>query len=321
LVMAGVSAVFTLMWWQGTNEKLPLLAEIPVTPSPHLPNERIEPPPLQPARAPKTDGGSVNKPEVSLTESVSSTDTITEKHANQQAMAGTKNGNQPIAKKIGQIGPLASTSQTTGQSSPKPLESSRAPPTLVPLQVQPAAKTVNISTCHTQLFSVIGHDAEAPYRWWLDGKPQAQTGASFSFSEETSGAHEIRVAAGPGQGSPAHRWEVIVSAPSVTQAEVEQWLAGVQHALERRDIPKLKKLGYVHTEPEASDLLEKLQARQNLRILLQNVRAELAADHAQLSFERVDQWDDPKSYSMVVDYSSHEVRLVRQGCASLVAVK
>lgn len=293
----------------------------PIALSTQPPNETIDQPQKQPARTPKADGGLINEPEADRAQSTPSTDVVSEKHADQQAMAETKNGNQPIAKKIKQIGPLASTSKTTGQSSPKPLESPHAAPALVPLQVQPAAKTVNVSTCHTQLFSVIGNESNAPYRWWLAGKAQAQTGASFSFSEETSGAHEIRVAAGTGQNSPDHHWDVIVSAPAVTQAEVEQWLAEVQHALERRDIPKLKQLGYIHTEPEASDLLEKLQARQNLRILLQNVRAELAADHAQLSFERVDRWDDPKSYSMVVDYTSHEVRLIRRGCASLVAAR
>ena len=74
----------------------------------------------------------------------------------------------------------------------------------------------------------------------------------------------------------------------MTQTEVEQWLAGVQRALEHRDVAKLRELGYVHSEPEAADLLETLQARQKLQVVLQNVRGELAGDHVLLSFERVD---------------------------------
>lgn len=143
----------------------------------------------------------------------------------------------------------------------------------------------------------------------------------WSFTGKTPGAHEIRVAAGAEQGAPNHRWQVTVNAPSVTQTEVEQWLAGVQRALEQRDITKLKQLGYVHSAPEASDLLETLQARQKLQVLLQNVRAELAGDRILLSFERVDRWYDPTSYSMVVDYSTHQATLVRQGCASLIAAR
>lgn len=114
-----------------------------------------------------------------------------------------------------------------------------------------------------------------------------------------------------------------MNAPSVqwTQTEVEQWLAGVRRALEQRDVAKLKELGYVHSVPEAADLLKQLQARQKLQVVLQNVRVDLVGDHVLLSFERVDRWYDPKSYSMVVDYSSHQATLVRQGCASLIAAR
>jgi hypothetical protein len=241
--------------------------------------------------------------------------------ANQLAMAETKTDAPPIAEEIEQAIPPASTGSLTVPSDRNPLESRTNPPAPAPLQVQPATNTVAVRACQAQEFSVIGDGVQAPYHWWVDGKRQSQTGARFAFTGKTPGAHEIRVAAATEQGSPNHRWQVVVSASSVTQTEVEQWLASVQHALEQRDIKKLKELGYVHSEPEASDLLEALQARQKLQVILQNVRAQLAGDRVLLSFERVDRWYDPKSYSMVVDYSSHEATLVRQGCASLIAAR
>jgi hypothetical protein len=239
----------------------------------------------------------------------------------QLAMAKTKTDAKPLAEEIDSISsPLSPPSEATPADA-RPLDSPTKPSAPAPLQVQPAADTVEISACQMKEFSVRSDDVQAPYRWWLDGKPQPETGARFSFTGKTPGAHELRVAAGAEQGAPNHRWQVTVNAPAVTQTEVEQWLAGVQRALEQRNITKLKELGYVHSEPEASDLLEKLQARQKLQVVLQNVQAELAGDHVLLSFERVDRWYDPTSYSMVVDYSTHQATLVRQGCASLIAAK
>lgn len=354
LAVAGLASVYAIPWWQDLNRERspqPALPEKTVTaPAGHPVDDpptpgsaepkypataRVQIPEKQPPTPPNETADESQQPPAKLRENEAELAAVREPEAaerapsadtkaadaNQLVMAETKTDAQPIAEEIKQISPPANMRTDIVPSDGKPFESPSKAPALAPLQVQPATETVALSACQAQIFSVSGDDGQAPYRWWVDGKRQSQTGARFTFSGKTPGAHEVRVAAATEQGSPHHRWQVVVSVPSVTQTEVEQWLAGVQHALEQRDVAKLEELGYVHSEPEAADLLEKLQARQKLQVVLQNVRAELAGDHVVLSFERVDRWYDPKSYSIVVDYSSHEATLVRQGCASLIAAR
>jgi serine/threonine protein kinase len=355
LALTGLAAMYTFPGWQEFNPELFSQQLAPEKPIIELPNQRLNdlptPPLAEPRRLPtararipgkqpaappneateqpqrpptkasegETELAAVREPEV--TELPPSADKAMVDNANQLAMAEPRTGNEPTADALQQLRRSANPPADTVPSGPKPFESPIKPAAPAPLQVQPAVNTVAVAACQSQEFSVIGDGVQAPYHWWVDGKRQSQTGTRFTFSQKTPGAHEIRVATATEQGSSNHRWQVTVNVPSVTQTEVEQWLSGVQRALEQRDVAKLKQLGYVHSEPEAADLLKKLQARQKLQVVLQNVRAELAGDRALLSFEQVDRWYDPKSYSMVVDYSSHQATLVRKGCASLIAAR
>jgi len=49
------------------------------------------------------------------------------------------------------------------------------------------------------------------------------------------------------------------------------------------------------------------------------MQAEAQGNEVQLSFQQADHWRDPATRSLVVDYSSQNVTLVRPNCSRIVA--
>lgn len=217
LAAAGLASVYAIPWWQQLNRDLlpqPVVPEEEITlptadsvedsptpdpaeldhrataraPDPATqpitpPNKAAEEPPPQPPAevlAGEAELTAVREPEVA--ELPPSQPAEAAGSENQLAMTETKTDAKPLAEEIDSISsPLSPPSEATPADA-RPLDSPTKPPAPAPLQVQPAADTVEVSACQMKEFSVRSDDVQAPYRWWLDGKPQPETGARFSFT-------------------------------------------------------------------------------------------------------------------------------------------
>ena len=100
---------------------------------------------------------------------------------------------------------------------------------------------------------------------------------------------------------------------------MRQWLETYQRALEAQDFDKLRELGYVRSDSRVGALREKFRARPQNQVRIQDWQAEAQDDEVRLSFQQVDRWRDPATRSLVVDYSSQSVTLVRPDCNRIVA--
>ncbi len=138
------------------------------------------------------------------------------------------------------------------------------------------------------------------------------------FSTPQSGKHEVRVAALDDEATPL-TWEVLIVPVPPSEAEVRQWLVEYQRALESRDFNQLQALGYLRSDQQLEALREKLRSRQSYQTQIQDWQAEAQVGEVRLSFEQADRWRDETSRSLVVDYSTQNVTLVRQSCTQIVA--
>ena len=185
-----------------------------------------------------------------------------------------------------------------------------------PLQATPAARRIVLKVCETQIFEV--SDPAQGYAWWVDGQRQSEEGARFRFSTPQSGEHEVRVVALDDEATPL-TWEVLTVPAPPSEAEVRQWLAEYQRALESRDFNRLRALGYLRSDRQLEALREKLRSRQGYQTQIQDWQAEVQVGEVRLSFEQADHWRDETSRSLVVDYSTQNVTLARQDCTQIVA--
>jgi hypothetical protein len=185
-----------------------------------------------------------------------------------------------------------------------------------PLQATPAARRIVLKVCEPQLFEV--SDPAQGYAWWVNGQRQSEESARFRFSTLQSGKHEVRVVALDDEATHL-TWEVLTVPVPPSEAEVRQWLAEYQRALESRDFNRLRALGYLRSDQQLEALRGKLRSRQSYQTQIQDWQAEAQVGEVRLSFEQADRWRDETSRSLVVDYSTQNVTLVRQSCTQIVA--
>lgn len=186
-----------------------------------------------------------------------------------------------------------------------------------PLPATPPAGRIALRACETQTFAV-SDNSPRRYAWWIDEQRQVEDGQRLLFAGQPTGQHTIRVAVS-GDDATGARWEVWVTPVPPSEAEVRQWLEAYRRALEAGDITLLRELGYVRSDPQAAALREKLRTRPQNQVQIQDWQAEVLRDEVKLSFEQADRWRDPATRSLVVDYSSQSVILIRQDCARIVA--
>lgn len=185
------------------------------------------------------------------------------------------------------------------------------------LQATPSARQIAIKVCETQNFEVSG--PEQGYAWWVGGQRQSEASARFRFSTSQPGRRELRVAALSDETAQLV-WEILIAPVPPSEAEVHLWLAEYQLALEFEDLGRLQALGYVHSNRQLAALREKLEARQDYQVQVQNWQAETQQNgEVRVSFEQADRWRDETTRSLVVDYSKQSVTLIRQDCTKIVA--
>ena len=198
-----------------------------------------------------------------------------------------------------------------------PVAAVKAPKSAPPLPVTPPAGRIALKACETQAFAV-SDDAPRRYAWWIDGQRQAEDGRQLRFAGQTAGQHAVRVAASGDEATGAS-WEVWVTPAPPSETEVRQWLEAYQRALEAQDFGKLRELGYLRSDSRAEALREKFRARPQNQVRIQDWQAEAQGNEVRLSFQQADRWRDPATRSLVVDYSSQSVTLVRPDCGRIVA--
>lgn len=156
------------------------------------------------------------------------------------------------------------------------------------------------------------------YVWSIDGQRQTEQGQRLLLSGQLAGQHAVHVAVSEDEATGAS-WEVGVVPVPPSEAEVRQWLEAYRQALETENLPKLRELGYVRSDPGAEALREKFRTRPQNQVRIQDWQAEALRDEVRLSFEQADRWRDATTRSLVMDYSSQSVTLIRQDCARIVA--
>jgi hypothetical protein len=203
---------------------------------------------------------------------------------------------------------------------PKPgPEATELPKPAPTLRVTPADAQVALDGCHTQTFAVQSGPPEAEYAWWVDAQLRDETGTHLDLTEARPGHHEVRVEATSEAGTAHHTWEIEVRPAAPTAAQVQQWLDAYSRALQNKQIPQLRALGFIHTDTETKALRKTLEPRQKYQVSIHNIQTETVAGEVNLSFRQVDRWYDPATYSTVVDHTAHRVTLVRVGCTDIAA--
>lgn len=198
-------------------------------------------------------------------------------------------------------------------------EATELPKPAPALRVSPADAQVALDECRTQTFAVQSGPPEAQYAWWVDAQLRNETGTHLDFTDARPGHHEVRVEATGAAGTARHTWEIEVRATAATQAQVRQWLDAYSRALQNKQIPKLRALGFIHRGTEAEALRKTLEPRQKYQVSIHNIQTETLEGEVSLSFRQMDSWYDPATYSTVVDHTAHRVTLVRVGCADIAA--
>ena len=198
-----------------------------------------------------------------------------------------------------------------------PVAAVEAPKSAPPLPVTPPAGRIALKACETQVFAV-NDDSSGRYAWWIDGQRQPEEGRRLRFAGHATGQHTVRVAASGDEVTGAN-WEVSVSPAPPSETEARQWLEAYRRALEAGDLNLLRELGYVRSDSQAVALQEKFRTRTQNQVQIQDWQAEAQGNEVQLSFQQADHWRDPATRSLVVDYSSQNVTLVRPNCSRIVA--
>lgn len=202
---------------------------------------------------------------------------------------------------------------------PEPQSVDAAAPIPTELKTVPLADSITIRSCEAKTFSVKNPEA-TDYQWSLDGKLLSATGPQYRFEKQAPGEHRLVVSAESDAPVARKEWTVTVLPTPPIEDEVNRWVAAYQKALEQKDLVRLRELGYLRSADEHA-LGEKLERRDDFRVRVRNLKAKAQGSHVHLVFERVDTWNDPRSYSAVFDYTTENVVLTRHGCGQIVAVK
>ena len=192
------------------------------------------------------------------------------------------------------------------------------PPQALVLQTSPEMESISVGMCERQTFSAEANGIER-YQWRVNGNRQPEEGSHFRFSEMRAGHYAVEVKSIGTEPAAERRWQVVVSAEPPAEHDVHQWVEAYRQALQAKDLGKLRELGYVSSDQQANRLKKRLQERHEYQVHVQDLQARVQDQKVRLKFERVDTWNDRKTYSMVVDYLSEELTLVRRNCTQVVA--
>ena len=223
----------------------------------------------------------------------------------------------PAAVKPAESPPVQPTPVAVIQPPAPRIEEAKPTPPAPSLSATPPAGRILVKACETQTFTVNDNPSRR-YAWWIDGQRQVEQGQRLLFSGQSAGQHAVRVAAN-GDDLTGVSWEVWVTSTPPSEVEVRQWLEAYRQALETENLAKLRELGYVHSDPQAETLREKFRTRPQNQVRIQDWQAEALGSEVRLSFEQADRWRDAATRSLVMDYSSQSVKLVRQDCTRIVA--
>jgi hypothetical protein len=183
----------------------------------------------------------------------------------------------------------------------------------------PDAEEITIDDCTATTFAVSAGAAGARYEWRVDGELRPETGPRIELFEPWAGRRQVAVREIGDGGAAGRTWQVDVRAVPPSQAQVDAWLEEYRRAWERKDVAKLRELGSVESGGDPDALEEKLAARRDFEVRLQNVRAESRERAVDLQFDRVDRWKELTRPSEVIDFEPQRIRLERRDCR-LVAV-
>jgi len=191
-------------------------------------------------------------------------------------------------------------------------------PTPLPaLDVAPATTRLVMAACSQQLFSINNATAYDEFQWSLNAESQSEAGSQFTFEPREAGIYAVQLQAVAGTETLSHRWQIEVRPVAITEADVNSWIARYQQALRNQDIQALRQLGTVLTEQEVA----KLQTRQRYQVTIEQWNAIERSGVVELSLSQVERWYSPQTYSAVVEHSSENLELTREGCGDIVAVR
>jgi tRNA A-37 threonylcarbamoyl transferase component Bud32 len=207
------------------------------------------------------------------------------------------------------------------------------PPRIV--DYQPRASVLSVDRGEPAVLSVTarGSDPSARLReeWRLDGRVVAadEPGRLVLPTTLTAGAHQVEFAAIDPRGlrSAPQRWTVEVGgrapeparpaspAPppakvestALSEAETRAWLRSFRDALERKDIARLRALGFITRDDQARKMKEALDRYREYRVSITNEQIRLEGDRATVSFDRTDSDETGRALSV----PRQTVRLVK----------
>ncbi|MGH7820122.1 MAG: hypothetical protein ACREQ9_10130, partial [Candidatus Binatia bacterium] len=161
------------------------------------------------------------------------------------------------------------------------------------------------------------------FAWEVNGRPaRGADGPSYEFEPDEPGDYQVKVkATAPWGSSVDNTWTLKVSpkpAPEPTiqvvrvpptpkdvpkplgdaQSELSGWIQSYCTAFENKDTNTLIQLGHLSSQAEASRLQQVLSAMDNLKLSCTNPKISVKGDQATVSFDRKDQWTDPRGTTM-----------------------
>lgn len=162
---------------------------------------------------------------------------------------------------------------------------------------------------------MVGTDS-ANYRWLLDGVTRPERGARLRLRFSRAGSHILSVFPANGESMTGHRWQIRVTPNPPDEQEATVWLEQYLGALQNREYTGLQTLGFSARAVER--LRRTLEPRQRHHVHFEEPRGTFRGDFLELSFNRVDRWYDPRTYSMVVDYTTEQLQLQRVDCERIM---
>ncbi|MCB1808875.1 MAG: hypothetical protein KDJ99_28105, partial [Candidatus Competibacteraceae bacterium] len=224
---------------------------------------------------------------------------------------------QPGLEAIGTHTVRVETSDQSGAKAEQvwPVSVSKPSP-LVALAVTPSATVLTMTACSSQKFTISNAIAFHDFRWLLNSELQPAQDSQFVFKPKETGTYTLQLQASADTHTATHRWQIDVKPLPITEAEVNRWITRYQQSLQNQDSQALRQLGQLFSDAA----LTQLQARQRYQVTLENWNAVEQSESVELTFNQVERWYNPQTYSAVVEHTSHTLALRRQGCGAIVAV-
>ena len=186
------------------------------------------------------------------------------------------------------------------------------------LDSSPMTERLSMTVCARQAFSVNNAASFSDFKWALNGEMLSESGPQLSFEPQQAGPYTVQVQATAGTETLSQHWQIDVRPAPISEADVNRWIEQYQDALQNQDSPAIRQLGNLFSDSE----LAQIQARQRYQVTLESWDA---VEHnngiVELSFNQVERWYNPQTYSSVVEHTSHTLTLQRQGCEEIVAAR